>query len=66
MSVLGKVKEIKKGFLSREETVSKLPRHVKQKMADEALQRLKGLENANVSEQRGRCALFFCNFVDIL
>lgn len=46
------VKEIKKGFLSREESVSKLPRHVKQKMADEALQRLKGLENANVSEQR--------------
>ncbi|RWR92532.1 hypothetical protein CKAN_02174600 [Cinnamomum micranthum f. kanehirae] len=46
------VKEIKKGFLSREESVSKLPRHVKQKMADEALQRLKGMENANVSEQR--------------
>lgn len=59
MSVLGKVKEIKKGFLSREESVSKLPRHVKQKMADEALQRLKGLENANVSEQRGRCGAFF-------
>lgn len=60
MCVLAKVKEIKEGILSTEESVSKLPRHVKQKIADEALQRLKGLANANVSEQRGGYALILC------
>ncbi|KAF8410037.1 hypothetical protein HHK36_002557 [Tetracentron sinense] len=45
------VKEIKDGF-SREEA-EELPRPVKQKITNEILQRLKGLNaNANVSEQR--------------
>ncbi|THG13068.1 hypothetical protein TEA_026467 [Camellia sinensis var. sinensis] len=47
------VKEIKKEFLS-EQSLVELPQHLKQKITDEIVGRLRGLRaGANVSEQRG-------------
>ncbi|XP_059634393.1 uncharacterized protein LOC132276800 [Cornus florida] len=49
------VKEIKEGFLS-EEKIIELPQHLKQKITDEILERLRGL-NANASSREQREAV---------
>lgn len=50
----------------REEMLAKLSQPMKQRIADEVLERLEGLTNANVSEHRHGYPSIWCCFLNMV
>ena len=58
------VRKLRKELLKDEKRVLKLPQPVKQKLANEILQKLQSVKDNNVTEQRGGWSFHMIGFAD--